>query len=658
VTERGESGYHVSMPSARTPVLRPLTAHRALVALLLLGGMVGCGSRRDALTDAFVPDAGSDANDYDVGSDAAVEDVVLYPLEREIVIRDGVIPRVTLEVRARYGGVESTTPLPATFNVTPGRLATLDGSDLVPTGVAGGLVNVRLQAQGSQRRYVQTETFTVRLETTVLGTGITAEEITALEGVPESDETTSPTLGYPLADARIPMNLASPTFAWPNGGVRYLDRLEITKPYARITYWGVTGFTPALEPWRGVLRTEVDEPVTLELTRFDRMEMRRGAPTEREVHVARTALSGSVFYWNVAATRIFRVDDGAARNTDFMPRPGGCVGCHTVSPSGRRMIASVEGGMGFEGRAYDLTADLSGATPPTVWSLGSEQWYSAVISPDERTVIGATDRGLVAVDLESGAPLPLSRPVPLAANPAFSPDGRHIAYVSSTFTGPVSQGAIAVVTFRREDSFIEIGEPRTLMLGDDLQYPSFSPDGAVLAYGSVSGILTVARVHVDADARMTIDGQQRLNTSLVGVATHPVFSPFVGDGRYWLGYHSSRSYAPGGVGPYVWVSAIRTEWDPGEDPSEPPYWLIGQSTSDQNLSAYWSRRECSDPGEVCTVDVECCSGYCRIPPGSTEGVCSTDLECRIEGESCATNADCCAGDLLECIDDVCIQRVD
>ena len=167
----------------------------------------------------------------------------------------------------------------------------------------------------------------------------------------------------------------------------------------------------------------------------------------------------------------------------------------------------------------------------------------------------------------------------------------------------------------------------------------------------------VARIHEEG-ARLVLDGQSRLSSERVGTATHPVFSPFVGDGHYWLGYHSTRRYAPGGAGPFVWVSAIRTEWDPGTDPSEPPYWLVGQTTSDSNLSAFWSRRECRDPGETCTIDVECCSGYCRIPPGGTEGMCSTDLECRIEGESCATSADCCAGDLLECIDMVCTQHVE
>lgn len=644
-----------SGPSSLGGSLARVRAFAFVVFALTIGA---CSSRRDALTDAFVPDAGQDANDFDAGSDAAVESVVLYPLEREIVIRDGAIPRITLEVRARYGEGEAEIRVPATFTVTPGRLALMDGDALVPTGVAGGEVRVRLSAIGSQRQFVQTETFTVRLETTVLGPGITPEIVTEVEALPESADVAPPRLGYPLADARIPMNLASPTFAWPGGGVRYLDRLEIEKPYARITYWGATGYTPALEAWRSVIRTDIDAPIQISLTRFDRTEAVRSAPSESEVHVARTALSGSVFYWNVGATRIFRVDDGAARSTDFMPSPGGCVGCHTVSPSGRHMIASVEGGAGFEGRAYDLTEDLSRPSPPVAWEAPAEQWYSGVISPDERTVIGSTDRGLVAIDLESGAPLPLSRSIPTGAMPAFSPDGRHIVYVDSPGLGPVSSGSLATVTFARDESFIELGEPRTVMLGDDLQYPSFSPDGAVLAYGSLSGVITVARVHIDASERLTIDGQQRLNGALVGMATHPVFSPFVGDGHYWLGYHTSRTYAPGGAGPYIWVSAIRTTWDHGEDPSEPPYWLIGQSTSDQNLSAFWSRRECRDPGQTCTVDVECCSGYCRIPPGGTEGVCSTDLECRIEGESCETSADCCAGDLLECIDNLCTQHVE
>jgi hypothetical protein len=104
----------------------------------LVGGLSGC-KRRELLTDATVPDGGVDANDWDGGTDAAVESVVLYPTEREIVIRDGVIPRITLEVRARYGEGSAEVVLPATFTVTPGRLAVLDGDrELVPTGVAGG----------------------------------------------------------------------------------------------------------------------------------------------------------------------------------------------------------------------------------------------------------------------------------------------------------------------------------------------------------------------------------------------------------------------------------------------------------------------------------------------------------------------------------------
>jgi hypothetical protein len=642
----------------------PMSARSSTWLGVVLGlGLVsavaaGC-SRRDAVVDAAIPDGGSDANDLDVGGDAAVETITLYPSEREIVVRDGVIPRVALEVRARYGS-ESEVLLPATFTVTPGRLARIEGDELVPTGVAGGEVRVRLQARGAQRLYVQTEVFTVRIETTVLGAGVTREAVMALETAREDTDLRSPSLAYPLADARIPMNLASPTFTWSAAGGRSLDRLEIEKPFARIVYWGPGLFTPELSPWRAVLRTDVDEPVRVSLTRFDTMEGTRGRPSETQLHVARTALSGSVFYWNVAAQRIFRVDDGAPTHTDFMPRPGGCVGCHTVSPSGRRMIASVEAGAGFEGRTYDLSRDLTGFDPPTAWTGGSEQWYSAVISPDERTVVGSTDRGLVARDLETGAPLSLNRAIPTGANPAFSPDGRYVAFVDTAAVGPVAQGQLSVVRFERDGSFVEFGETYPLAFdsfGMSLQYPTFSPDGRVLAYGSGSGTITVARVRDDGTT-LVLESPQRLDGSLVGVATHPVFSPFVGDGYYWLGYHSTRPYAPGGAGPYIWVSAIRTEWRAGEDPSEPPYWLLGQSTGESNLSAFWSRRECRDPGDTCTIDVECCSGYCRIPPGGTEGMCSNDLECRIEGESCATSADCCAGDLLECIDMICAQRVE
>jgi hypothetical protein len=190
-----------SVPIASAP-RRPRSV-LVLLLLLSLGLVASACSRREMLTDAAVPDGGTDANDLDVGQDAAVESVTLYPLEREIVIRDGVIPRVPLEVRAHYGEGTEEVVVPATFTVTPGRLAVLDGTDLVPTGVAGGEVHVRLQALGRQGRYVQTETFVVRLETTVFGRDVDPAIVADFESSTEDASVVSPTLGYPLDGAQI-----------------------------------------------------------------------------------------------------------------------------------------------------------------------------------------------------------------------------------------------------------------------------------------------------------------------------------------------------------------------------------------------------------------------------------------------------------------------
>ena len=39
----------------------------------------------------------------------------------------------------------------------------------------------------------------------------------------------------------------------------------------------------------------------------------------------------------------------------------------------------------------------------------------------------------------------------------------------------------------------------------------------------------------------------------------------------------------------IWVTAIKKDALPGEDPSSVAYWVPGQSTASRNISAYWRR---------------------------------------------------------------------
>src|SRR5262249_5788648 len=125
-------------------------------------------------------------------------------------------------------------------------------------------------------------------------------------------------------------------------------------------------------------------------------------------------------------------------------------------------------------------------------------------------------------------------------------------------------------------------------------------------------------------------GVVRLDHASGGAAAtntyHPSFSPFHGDGYYWMTYLSRRDYGNAKAGTkgttrqQVWVAAIRDDAAPGSDPSEVGYWIPGQATSSQNISAFWAPRACRQNGASCNVSAECCSEVCA-PDGSGERVC-------------------------------------
>ena len=142
----------------------------------------------------------------------------------------------------------------------------------------------------------------------------------------------------------------------------------------------------------------------------------------------------------------------------------------------------------------------------------------------------------------------------------------------------------------------------------------------------------------------------------------PRFSPFQGGGYFWLSFLSRRDYGNEVVGTrgtdlqQIWVTAIRVDAAPGEDPSSVPYWVAGQRTNTRNISAYWAPRPCREDGDSCSVGSECCGGDCR--PGDDGAlVCSPPPpeRCRMVDETCSTDEDCCDG--LFCTQRVCLPPI-
>ena len=98
----------------------------------------------------------------------------------------------------------------------------------------------------------------------------------------------------------------------------------------------------------------------------------------------RAALTGSIYYWDIAAGRIVRINDGTVMRESFMPSPPqGCVGCHSVSPTGRYMAGRFGGGDNY-GSVMDLTPNLTTSPPPTLFPVNQTTWWFSTWSPNEQ----------------------------------------------------------------------------------------------------------------------------------------------------------------------------------------------------------------------------------------------------------------------------------
>ncbi len=503
-------------------------------------------------------------------------------------------------------------------------------------------------------------------------------------------------VSYPLDQVVMPQNVFPADVQWTRGAAGDLYRVTLEKPSARLVAYVAFDpsmhWTPETAGWRAVAQTEPDAPATLRVSRLEASSGELVLGTPVAMRFARAALTGSVYYWDIARGRIVRIDDGTAVPVEFMPNPpldatgtSRCVGCHSVSNSGRYMAGRLGGGDNI-GAVFDLTTDLTAASAPTVWPTtpSTQRWWFSSWSPDDtRMVVAFNDsdalsRQLRMVDPFTGAQLPVSGALPSGTHPAWSPDGTKIAYIANanSWGGDFTSGDIAILPVTGLDA---VGPTSVIHAGSSLSgsvpsgsadsYPTWAPDASRIAFAHGTG----TRSDRDRSALYAMgpdgSGVVRLDRASRGAdgayAFQPRFSPFQQGGFFWLSFLSRAPYGnvvTGTARPdrsvpvqQIWVTAIRVDAAPGEDPSSVPYWLPGQRTTSQNISAFWAPRACRPDGDACSVGSECCGGDCRPDAGGAL-VCSPPPpeRCRNDGETCTTDADCCAGMGLSCIGNVCV----
>jgi hypothetical protein len=635
------------------------------------------------------PDMGPLAHDAAPPVDAHVRNIVslmVMPAMAMLTSTDGSQPTQTFTAQFVYDDGSMGPASGATWVIDSRAIGDVDtAGNFTANGVVGGTATLTASAPGPHGALMATGTAHVQIVRNVLATGVPPTIATMFSGAtPMMDATREAGVVYPLDHAVMPQNVYPADIQWTRGNVGDLVRIVMTKTDVTTNAYVLDDanhhWLADAAAWRSIAQTDPMEAAVIHVDRIDTASGNLIVGTPVHVTFARAALTGSVYYWSIAEGRIVRIDDGTANRVAFMPNPEqGCVGCHSVSPSGRYM-ANRYGGGDNVGTVVDLTTDLTGNPPASLFptSLGDHWWFSTW-SPDEtRLLVAANTPVLRLYNPMTGAQVaaPTLNNV-TGTYPTWSHDGHHVAFVTNQ-TGwgdNVTAGDVALLDVTGPDAFSAphtIHQGATLAGGPSDNYPSWSPDDSVLAFGHGTGSRSESmqsQLFI-----MAPDGSGVTQLAAMASGTddfQPHFSPFTQGGYFWLSFLSRRIYGNPAIGnstspaspsrrQQIWVTAFRMGAAPGQDPSSVPYWLPGQDPHSANIAAYWAPRACRMDGAACDVGSECCGGLCA-PDATGHDVCTPPppAMCHHDGQTCSTTADCCNTPMmmLACVSNVCVNPV-
>ncbi len=568
-------------------------------------------------------------------------------------------------------------------------------------------------------------------------------------GPPVNDNTRKVLDSAPAADASIhwlypydqtvwPRGLLAPLLQWDAGG-KSIDAVAIHIEESTFVYDGYfsKGGTPLVHhpipqaAWHAA--TYSNDGDDLQISLVFSINGKAVGPIRQKWHIAKTTLTGTVYY-NSYGTQLahnetdrgvtfggatLAIKAGAESPVLVAGRNGDkkdCRVCHSVSADGSTMITQ----QGNFQNTYDLTSayDLRQSNRENTPTTGRRNFTWATLSPDGKylfsdTRSGGGQSGLFELPswkevTTTGYPSGLG-----GATPAFSPDGKHIAF--NLFDGQGSdRRTLSVIEFdpatRSFRNFVKL----FISIDGPTVWPSFVPTSEAIIFQVQSGLARdLGETRASCEGPLNRNGcldvgargalwiidratkkaisLDRLNgvgylpphpSAALGEADsdatlnyEPTVNPVAGGGYAWVVFTSRRLYGNvATINPFwsdpryhdlsktpttkkLWVAAIDLSAPPGVDPSHPAFYLPGQELLAGNSRGYWVVDPCRSDGTSCVTGDECCGGYCR-PEGDAGGaVCTAKSpECAQEYEKCVTSADCCVGGaVLACVNGRCTE---
>jgi len=543
---------------------------------------------------------------------------------------------------------------------------------------------------------------------------LTPTEATALNGVPTPDSTLR--WLYPYDATVWPRGLVSPVLQWATpANASDALRVHISgKHFDWVACLRTTGpaqleMPQAVWDQLNISNDGSTDPISVELVVL--VGGRAVGPITEKWNFANAKMKGSIFYGsynsalaasqNIQGGVVLRLLPGARTPEVFLsraPLSGECVGCHTVSANGSRLVADVHGGGGitYIGSSIFALTPTSTPNPPAIQTTVPQSAFSG-FHPDgsvyvthaapsaggpfsagnipgtwgvSRSQLIKTDTGQVVAD--SGI-------VEKAMMPNFSADGRKLVFTDAAMGGGK---AIATMDFdpatNKFSNYRQVYSHATLFAS----WPFFLPDGTGIVFalgtadnfvsslGSIlqpqeSDVQFLDLAHGDKVTPLaSLNGFKDVaqTQTYLPAGTRdlhknffPTGVPVAAGGQFWMFFTSRRTYGNLKTGDVnaaeakqLWVAALKIGAE--GDISYPAFYLRGQELQSGNVRAFAALEPCKADGQTCETGIDCCGRFC------TDKVCAPPKGCAKIDEGCKTTADCCLPPMderVECIAGFC-----
>jgi hypothetical protein len=459
---------------------------------------------------------------------------------------------------------------------------------------------------------------------------------------------------YPYDGTLFPRGLPPPPVMWSQTGAAdaVLVRMQSTG-FSYEECFGLTvptRVTPSADAWAAAAARSLgpNDPVTLSITTRSGTAVSTGST---RLFFAPGWLDAVVYYMTYSSPlaqnngAVLKLTVGQQQPAPFLtvqgvPPLGPCIGCHSVSANGTRATAAEHaygaGAPSSIGRSYTVSS-----TAATLLATGLPDSAFAGFYPDGSRIMtnGTANASQSSLFFDSpGAPTGLTanttsrlidpatklqipaagwdNQVAHAVMPAFSPDGKRLAY------NDFDQGGGHSLWLADFDARTNTFSNRRLLFNDAIRYPgwpSFTPDSKRIVFtlgtrddfaSQVPDFTTPVIAPNQSAGRgrlMVVDvtgGQgiplEQANGFRAGVSYlplgdndrdyYPAMAQFAAGGFHWVFFTSRRSFGnlqtrgvDDPLSKKVWVSAIDPNIGVGTDPSRPAFYLPGQELGSGNF---------------------------------------------------------------------------